>query len=81
MTDDVVKEAAEHVKHGISAETCNHEPIGKGIIYPGKTTKCAKCGIDLIGSNRPAGSKVRMSKKERRKMKAERNPGPDGDAA
>lgn len=47
---------------------CKHVPVAK-TGYVGMETKCALCGVGLIYGNHPAGSKVRMSKKERRAMK------------
>ena len=47
---------------------CQHTPEA-GVGFVGKVVNCALCGASLVYNNRPAGSKVRMSKKERRAMK------------
>ena len=51
---------------------CHHVPIDDGKPwYVGKTTVCKLCGAKIVYNNKPAGSRVRMSKKERRLMRKE----------
>jgi len=50
--------------------TCQHVPENDGKPwYPGKTAKCVLCGINLVGINNPPCSRVRMSKKDRKRQK------------
>ena len=53
----------------IGTAKCTHIP-DEPFHHVGQVIKCKLCNIDLIYSNNPPGSKHRMSKKERRKMKA-----------
>jgi len=50
-------------------EKCSHqvEVFAKGFV--GDQAKCVKCGALLVASNHPPRTKVRKSKKERRREK------------
>ena len=49
---------------------CTHIPNAP-FHYVGQVVLCKLCGANLVYSNSPPGSKHRMSKKERRKLKAQ----------
>lgn len=53
---------------GISTAICTHIPA-EPFRYVGQHCKCKLCGVVLCYNNNPAGTKHRMSKKERRKEK------------
>lgn len=53
---------------GISTAVCTHIPLAP-FSHVGQVTTCKLCGCVLLYGNNPAGTKHRMSKKERRKNK------------
>ena len=55
---------------GISTAVCTHIPEHP-FHHIGQMTKCKLCGQVLLYSNNPPGSKKRVSKKERRYLKAQ----------
>jgi len=54
---------------GISTAVCTHIP-SEPFHHVGQVTKCKLCACNLVYNNPPPGSKHRISKKERRKIKA-----------
>lgn len=57
-------------ENNLEKAVCTHVP-SEPFHHVGQVVSCKLCGVDLIYSNSPPGSKHRMSKKERRKLKAQ----------
>lgn len=55
---------------GISTAICTHIP-DEPFHHVGQVIKCKLCGCNLVYNNPRPNSRVRMSKKERRKVKAQ----------
>lgn len=53
---------------GIMTAVCTHIPR-EPFTHVGQETRCKLCDKPLIYGNNPPGSRIRMSKKERRKNK------------
>ena len=59
-------------ENNLGKAVCTHVP-DEPFHHVGQVVKCKRCGINLVYSNHPPKSKVRMSKKERRKIKAQQH--------
>ena len=57
-------------ENNLGKAVCTHVP-SEPFHHVGQTVTCKLCGTNLVYSNPPPGSKHRMSKKERRKLKAQ----------
>ena len=68
-TDSISKQATLHKDPvGISTAVCTHIPRDP-FHHVGQVTTCKLCGVMLMYGNHLAGTRKRMSKKERRKNK------------
>ena len=56
-------------ENNLGKAVCTHVP-SEPFHHVGQVVPCKLCGVHLVYSNPPSGSKHRMSKKERRKIKA-----------
>lgn len=67
--DSISKQATIHKDPvGISTAVCTHIPLDP-FTHVGQESKCKLCGVILLYGNNPAGTRKRMSKKERRALK------------
>ena len=70
MNNDLISKQATIHKDtvGISTAACTHIPR-EPFSHVGQMSRCKLCGVVLLYGNNPAGTRKRMSKKERRKNK------------
>lgn len=59
-------------ENNLGKAVCTHVP-DEPFHHVGQVVLCKLCGAHLVYSNPPPGSKHRMSKKERRKLKAQQH--------
>jgi len=57
-------------ENNLGKAVCTHVP-NEPFHHVGQVVLCKLCGANLVYGNSPPGSKQRMSKKERRKIKAQ----------